>query len=262
MLRVLPAACALWCAAALAAPPVAPRAQTPAAAPPQSAELAEADRLDQEVAALSAKRKFDDALPLAERAVALRERALGPDHVLVGDALGHVAALLYAKRKYKEAEASLRRQLAIYEKAPQPDAGRDSAALHLYLCVLHDAKRWDELGGIMRRTFKLENGFDLPAREPRDGNSPAGEALPGRALYKPPPQYPPEARDRRVTGAVLMKVRVNEAGAVSSVTALCGPPELRKSAVTAAAQNRYEPFSFGGRPVPVSGFVTYNFTIR
>jgi TonB family protein len=265
MPRVLAAARALWCAAILFGPAGADaaQAQTPApAAAPQNAELAEAVRLIEESDALARRGKFDDALPPAGRAVALRERVLGPDHVLVGDALGNVAALLYAKRKHKEAEVVLRRQLAIYEKAPAGEAGRAAAPLHLYLCVLHDAKRWDEQTALKQRIFRLENGFDVPARGARDASSPAGEVLPGRAIYKPAPRYPPEARQRRVTGAVLMKVAVDETGATTEVTALCGPRELRASAVRAASQNRYEPFSVGGRPVAVKGFITYHFTIQ
>lgn len=47
----------------------------------QSDELAEAERLKQQVIELENQSKFKEAIPLAERALAIREKALGPDRV-------------------------------------------------------------------------------------------------------------------------------------------------------------------------------------
>ncbi|HWS88028.1 MAG TPA: TonB family protein, partial [Pyrinomonadaceae bacterium] len=68
--------------------------------------------------------------------------------------------------------------------------------------------------------------------------------------------------DARVTGAVVMKVTVAEAGNVAAVKALCGPPQLTRSAVEAASQARYEPLVVGGRAVPFTGVVIYRYTLR
>src|SRR3712207_1762494 len=79
----------------------------------QSAELAEADRLNAQVVNLYGERKYDEALPLAERVLSIREKALGPEHELVAGALRNLAELQLAKRKAKEAEATYQRYVSV-----------------------------------------------------------------------------------------------------------------------------------------------------
>ncbi len=70
---------------------------------------------------LRQKGKYDEALPPAERALAIREKVLGPDHRAVADAL-HLLAVIYDdKHDYAKAEAPNLRALAIREKALGPD---------------------------------------------------------------------------------------------------------------------------------------------
>jgi TonB family protein len=83
---------------------------------PQSKELAEAERLNHQVVELENQSKFNEATPLAERALAIREKALGPDHPLVAVSL-ETAAQLYEKQgKRSEAIPLKKRALAIREK--------------------------------------------------------------------------------------------------------------------------------------------------
>ena len=55
------------------------------------------------------------------RALAIHERALGPDHPEVAIDLNNLASLLQAKGDYAGAESSFRRALALLEKALGPD---------------------------------------------------------------------------------------------------------------------------------------------
>ena len=57
------------------------------------------------------------AEPLYRRALAIREKALGPDHPDVATSLNNLALLLQKKGNYAAAEPLCRRALAIYEKA-------------------------------------------------------------------------------------------------------------------------------------------------
>ncbi len=57
------------------------------------------------------------ALALHQRAWAIREKALGPEHPAVAESLDHLASVYMAQRKYAEAEPALRRALAIRETA-------------------------------------------------------------------------------------------------------------------------------------------------
>ncbi len=91
----------------------------PAAQPAddQAARLAEADRLTEEVERLAGADRAAEAVPLARRALALREKALGPDHLAVGQAANNLAYLLKATGDLSGAEALYRRALAIRERA-------------------------------------------------------------------------------------------------------------------------------------------------
>jgi len=91
--------------------------QEGAPSPVKTSELAEAARLTSEVVRLHGEGKFAEALPLAERALAIREKSLGGEHPLVANALLNVATLLTAREKYQQAEDYYRRAAAVYEKA-------------------------------------------------------------------------------------------------------------------------------------------------
>ena len=105
-----------------------------AQAPPatQSAELAEADRLNQSIVRLHKEGKTDEALSMAARVLEIRERLLGQDHKLVAFALFNLGELNFAKRQYKTAEPFYRRALSILEKTP----GMDDALLGKVLSAL------------------------------------------------------------------------------------------------------------------------------
>src|SRR5208337_478060 len=73
--------------------------------------------------ALSLKQAGDYAAaePLMRRALAIDEKALGPDHPAVATELNNLAGLLEARGDYAGAEPLYRRALAINEKALGPD---------------------------------------------------------------------------------------------------------------------------------------------
>ena len=64
---------------------------------------------------------YTGAEPLYRRALAINEKALGPDHPYVATNLNNLAFLLYDKGDYAGAEPLYRRALAIDEKALGPD---------------------------------------------------------------------------------------------------------------------------------------------
>jgi CHAT domain-containing protein len=86
--------------------------------------LQEAMKLNQEVVRLDNLGKYDLALPLAERAVAIREKVLGAEDPATGNALNNLAGLYKAKGNYAKAEMLYLRALTIREKtsgAESPD---------------------------------------------------------------------------------------------------------------------------------------------
>ncbi len=88
-----------------AVPPVAAQTNPPSAA--QSAELEEALRLNQQVLQLYKEGKYSEAIPLAQRAIAIREKALGKEHPTVATSLNNLAELISYSRKLSPSGATV-----------------------------------------------------------------------------------------------------------------------------------------------------------
>jgi len=87
----------------------------------------------------------------------------------------------------------------------------------------------------------------------------SGGVIHGKAVSLPKPPYPPAARAVRASGAVSVQVLVDTDGRVISASAVSGHPLLRAAAESAARSAVFEPTLLSGRPVRVSGVITYNF---
>ena len=83
-----------------------------------------------------------------------------------------------------------------------------------------------------------------------------------KAVSKPQPAYPSLAKAARASGPVTVRVTVDETGHVVSASAVSGHPLLREAAVQAARQARLSPTLLSGKPVKVSGVLTYNFVLE
>jgi tetratricopeptide (TPR) repeat protein len=83
--------------------------------------LYEAEKLNTESRGLIRAGKYDEARPLAERALAIRERVLGPEHPDVDASLNVLAAIHIRKSDYARSESLFQRALAISEKALGPE---------------------------------------------------------------------------------------------------------------------------------------------
>jgi TonB family protein len=223
-----------------------------------SQELSTADQLQAEVVRLFAEKEYDKALVLAKQVLEIRERILGPDHLAVAPSLQNVAELLIAKKKHKEAADVYRRSLIIYEKASSVNDPKVIESFGRYICLLTTIGRKDEIVDVRKRLFKLENGFDESVGVSGQGSKVDG-IMQGRALSLPHPEYSAEARANRVSGSVVMKVRVNEVGKVIELKSICGHPLLVKASESAVWRARFEPAVIKGQPVPFTSTVIYNF---
>jgi len=97
----------------------------PSCAPLQPAAdpvaLAEAAHLNQEASTLYIAGKYTEAEPLYQRALAIQEKLLGPEHPDVAMSLYNLALVCRYQGRYAEAEPLLKRSLAIREKALGPE---------------------------------------------------------------------------------------------------------------------------------------------
>jgi len=106
--------------------------------------LAEAQALHRRAQELYREGKHAEALPLAQRALALREGELGPDHALVGSSLHLLGRLARAQRRFAEAERLLTRALAIREAALGPAHADTANTLDVLSGVHHAQNRFAE----------------------------------------------------------------------------------------------------------------------
>ncbi|WP_375327584.1 tetratricopeptide repeat protein [Microcystis sp. BLCC-F210] len=79
-------------------------------------KLAEAERLNQQVIQLYQQGKYNEAIPLAEQALAIIKQQLGDNHPLTAQSLNNLAFLYDSQGRYSEAEPLYKQALAIIKK--------------------------------------------------------------------------------------------------------------------------------------------------
>jgi TonB family protein len=80
-------------------------------------------------------------------------------------------------------------------------------------------------------------------------------------VTKVAPVYPPLAKQARIQGAVVLKVRINKSGDVTDIQLYSGHPMLAPAAIEAVKQWKYRPYLLNGEAVDVETDVTVNFTL-
>ena len=108
-------------------------------AKPDAAALDEVKRLNDEIIKLYGAGKYDPAITLAERTLAIVEKAFGPDDLEVATSLNNLGLLYKAKGDYERAEPFYQRALATLEKVLGTDDGKVATSLN-NLAALYYAK--------------------------------------------------------------------------------------------------------------------------
>lgn len=104
-----------------------------------------------------------------------------------------------------------------------------------------------------------------PAPTPKPDTGPLrlpSSLITSKVIDKPAPPYPQVARAAGVQGVVAVQILVDEEGRVVSAKAASGNPLLHVAAVQAAYRARFTPTLLSGKPVKVTGSITYNFLLR
>ena len=81
------------------------------------------------------------------------------------------------------------------------------------------------------------------------------------SVKKVPPKYPPEARQDRIQGSVVLKVTVDRQGNVANIELISGHPVLAPAAIEAVKQWKYKPYLLNQQPVEVETQIIVNFTL-
>jgi CHAT domain-containing protein/tetratricopeptide (TPR) repeat protein len=126
----------------------------------RTAQLAEAERLTREIPTLYRTGRYTEALADAQRALAIREQLLGPEHLDTATSLNHLGVILFSMGRPQEARPLLERSLAVRRKllAPgDPDIAETLTNLGAVWLDLGDVKNarscLEEAVGIFSHAF-------------------------------------------------------------------------------------------------------------
>ncbi len=108
---------------------------------------------------------------------------------------------------------------------------------------------------VLALSFGLSNAS---AQTPKPKTIASG-VINGKAISLPKPEYPAAALAVKASGAVNVRVSIDETGNVISAAAISGHPLLQQAAVKAARQATFRPTLLSGQPVKVTGVIVYNF---
>lgn len=191
-----------------------------------------------------------------KRAIAIKEKQRGADHPDVADALSNLATFYQKMGKPKNSLSIYERMIAIREKSPGTDNRDLIEVLDQCHCALNQSGKKTEASDMAERIAALQKsvkGAPIPV---------SGGVLQGFATRKVQPTYPQAAKAERLSGAVYIKVVIDEQGNVADARVLCGPDLLAAGALGAARQWQFSPTRISGVPVKVQGVLTFNFTLQ
>ena len=93
-----------------------------------------------------------------------------------------------------------------------------------------------------------------------------GERIPGLQMpvvtKSPKPAYPPEAKEARLQGTVVLEALVDEGGRVADARVMRGISQLDQAALDTAKQWEFRPATLDGKPVPVIVVLEMDFTLK
>jgi CHAT domain-containing protein/Tfp pilus assembly protein PilF len=99
--------------------------------------------------------KFSEAVPLAQRSLAIYEKTYGPDHINVAGALSNLAILYQAQGRLADAGPLYRRSLAIAERVLGPDNPELATALNNLATLDDDQGRYADAETLYRRSLVI-----------------------------------------------------------------------------------------------------------
>lgn len=204
-------------------------------------------------------RDYKEAGTFLRRALAAKEKLHGTDGAALVPVLLNLTDLNFLRGDSGAAYASLGHALSILKAQPPKRDAATAGRLKAYYCplmALADAGNSDlrkRLSGAIWRLDKYEEAVEVKKTVVE------GEVINGKVISKPMPDYPRIAKDQKLSGIVVVSIIVDESGKVIDAEAFCGHTLLAQASVEAARKARFTPTLLAGKPVKVSGVITYNF---
>lgn len=98
--------------------------------------------------------------------------------------------------------------------------------------------------------------WEDPFQKPKTGS-----IVPAKLLKMVQPEYPAEAREKRIEGTVKLQVVVRKDGTVAVQNVVEGNPTLSPAAIDAVRQWRYEPWQLNGQPIELQTTIDVVFSL-
>jgi TonB family protein len=198
------------------------------------------------------------AIDLNKRGLALKEKVHGAESIeaaLTSFTLGHYYDL---QGDDGEAERRFRRFIEVAGKVG-PGAEDDTAVAYLRLaCIARRKGERDEAAALEASAEKIFLTA-MGKRPPFEGG-----IINGKAVSKPQPSYPEEAKRVHAQGTIVVEILVGEAGVMLCACAQkgAGHKSLKRASEFAAYRAQFTPTYVNGKPVKVSGTITYRFVLQ
>jgi len=122
---------------------------------PSVAQSNDYQALNRQATELSQAGKYAAAIPLAQQALAIREKAVGPNHLDVGILLNNLALLFVNQGRYAEAEPLYKRSLAIQEKTLGPNNIGVATLLNNFAFLYFNLGRYAEAEPLYKRSLAI-----------------------------------------------------------------------------------------------------------
>ncbi len=88
----------------------------------------------------------------------------------------------------------------------------------------------------------------------------SGGVMAGQVLTKVNPVYPPDAKEAKISGAVVLRAIISRDGSIENLQVVSGPEKLRASALDAVHQWTYKPYLLNGVAVSVETTITVTYS--
>ena len=238
--------------------------------------------------------KYKEAEGLYKRVLAGREKQSGAESIAVAETLSILAQLHYAKGNFDQAEAEFIRVLAIKEKGIGANSPQVAQTLFRLAELYQSQAELEKARPLYQRLMEFDDKLEIEAnttvedarfrfqcllRKMKKDNEARelflrskpvaepegpvrvneGGILNGRAIRLPRPQLSERAWEERAGGTVVVVVTITEEGKVIRACAMNGHPLLWENAERAARASEFAPTILNGKPVKVTGVISYNF---
>ncbi|MBI4027313.1 MAG: tetratricopeptide repeat protein [Verrucomicrobia bacterium] len=119
-------------------------------------ETDDPDALRQEIESLYKQRKFDKAIPLAQKLVEITEKTFGSDHPNTAASLNNLAGFYKSQGDYSKAEPLYQRATDIWEKALGPEHPYAAVGLANLAALYQDKGERTKAESLYERALKIE----------------------------------------------------------------------------------------------------------